>query len=129
MVGEELLRRDMLSTFEENKIIIFPQTIFYSDTTKGQKEKEFYFIYNRNNLTIVAREYISFERMKYLYPNANVLLTSDIVLSTNKDIFGVKQQEQKGILLCLRSDMEKAMSLAEHKMIKEFLEQIIARFV
>lgn len=122
--GEELLRRDMLSTFEKNKIIIFPQTIFYSDTTKGQKEeKNSISFYNRNNLTIVAREYMSFERMKYLYPNANVLLTSDIVLSTNKDIFGVKQQERKGILLCLRSDMEKAMSLAEHKMIKEFLEK------
>ena len=90
-LGEELLRRDMLSTFEENKIIIFPQTIFYSDTTKGQKEeKNSISFYNRNNLTIVAREYMSFERMKYLYPNANVLLTSDIVLSTNKDIFGVK---------------------------------------
>lgn len=122
--GEELLRRDMLSTFEQNKTIIFPQTIFYSDTTEGQREeKKSILFYNRNNLTIVAREYISFERMKYLYPNANVLLTSDIVLSTNKDIFGVKQQKRIGILLCLRSDMEKAMSLAEYKMIKEFLQK------
>lgn len=122
--SEELLRRDMLSTFGQNKIIIFPQTIFYSDTAEGKREeKNSIPFYNRKDLTIVAREYMSFERMKYLYPNANVLVTADIVLSTNRSVLGIKQQKRMGILLCLRNDMEKAMSLAEHKMIKEFLEK------
>lgn len=122
--SEELLRRDMLSTFGQNKIIVFPQTIFYSDTTEGKREeKNSIPFYNRNDLTIVAREYMSFERMKCLYPNANVLVTADIVLSTNRGVFGIKQQKRMGILLCLRSDMEKAMSLAEHKMIEDFLQK------
>lgn len=122
--GEELLRRDMLNTFAQNKTIIFPQTIFYSDTTEGQREeKNSVSFYNRNNLTIVAREYISFERMKYLYPNANVLITADIVLSTNRDIFEITEEKRRGILLCLRSDMERAMSSVEYGSIEAFLQK------
>lgn len=122
--SEECLRRDMLSTFGQNKIIIFPQTIFYSDTTEGKREeKNSIPFYNRKDLTIVAREYMSFERMKYLYPNANVLVTADIVLSTNRGVFGIKQQKRMGILLCLRSDMEKAMSSVEREIIEAFLQK------
>lgn len=122
--GEELLRRDMLSTFKRNKMIIFPQTFFYSNTIEGQREKEKSILfYNRNNLTIVAREQISYGLMRHLYPNANILITPDIVLSAYRGAFGIKRQRRKGIMLCLRSDIEKSMSVLEHKRIEDFLQK------
>ena len=122
--GEELLRRDMLSTFKQNKIIIFPQTIFYSNTIDGQREKEKSILfYNRNNLTIVAREQISYGLMQHLYPNANILITPDIVLSAYRGLLGIKRQKRKGIMICLRSDIEKSMSPSEHKKIEDFLQK------
>lgn len=123
-ISEELLRREMLSTFGQNSIIIFPQTIFYSNTIEGKREEKCSIpFYNRNNLTIIAREHISYKYMNYLYSNANILIMPDIVLSTERENFGAERQRRAGILLCFRSDMEKAMSLAECKRIEEFLQK------
>ena len=121
-ISEELLRRDMLNMFEENRIILFPQTLYYSDTNTGQcEEKKSIPYYSRGNITIVAREHLSYRRIKDLYPNSDVLITPDIVLSVDKRAFGIFEQTRKGVLLCLRSDAEKAISSEEHKAIESFL--------
>lgn len=121
-ISEELLRRDMLNMFEKNRIILFPQTLYYSNTNNGQcEEKKSIPYYNRRNITIVAREHLSYRRIKDLYPNSNVLITPDIVLSVDKGAFSIPEQTRKGVLLCLRSDVEKAMSPKEHKEIEAFL--------
>ena len=81
--GEELERRRIIEMFPNNKMIIFPQTIYYGDSDKGKEEFEkSKQIYNSHkDLTIIAREKVSYEIMKSAYDKCKVILTPDIVLS------------------------------------------------
>ena len=110
--SEEDFHRQIVKDFPNNPMIIFPQTIFYADTACGQTaQQESLLIYNgHSNLTIVAREQISYGVMTSLYPDTQVLFTPDIVLSATMDTFGVKPQIRDGVLLCMRSDAERSMS-------------------
>lgn len=110
-ICEELPRQKMISGFKNNKIIVFPQTIFYSEDEKGKTEAERSIqIYNdKKNLTIVAREKPSFDIMKKLYPETKILLTPDIVLSTSPDTYNLKEQERKGVLFVIRNDVERSV--------------------
>ena len=121
---EEWQRRDILERFRENLICIFPQTIFYTDTDNGRLEQERSIqYYNRANVTVVAREKISYEIMKKIYPDANVLLTPDIVLSGDLKMFGVNQFERKGAMFCFRHDKEKDVD----EKIVEFLKAYVKK--
>ncbi len=109
--AEEYNRRRLIKKHPDNRIIIFPQTIFYSDSKDGEKHKnESVAIYNRKNITLVAREKISYQIMKDIYPEANVLLVPDMVLSMAPIKF---EQTRSGILLCMRRDFEKRISTAD----------------
>lgn len=121
---EEQLHRDSLTDFPNSKVIIFPQTIYYTDAPLGQSEQQkSVSIYNgRKNLTMVAREQTSYEIMQKLYPATPVLLTPDIVLSADASVFGVHRQKRKGVLLCFRSDAEQAMTAQERQEIENFLQ-------
>lgn len=123
-MDEELLHRGLLKLFPDCPTIIFPQTVFYTPDEQGRKEAEASVpIYNgRKDLTLVAREQISFDLMKRMYPETPVLLTPDIVLSSSMERFGVEGRERKGILLCLRNDAEKSMEEEGRRQILQLLE-------
>lgn len=108
---EELFRRKWISALPDKPMILFPQTVFYTPTEKGKQEKAASIpIYNgRSGLTLVAREKLSFQKMKELYPDTKVLLTPDIVLSCTMEDFGVSPQRREDVLLCVRSDAEKTV--------------------
>jgi len=105
-LNEERLRRDVISTFKESKIIIFPQTMFFSNTEKGNFELEITKkIYsNHNNLHIFGREEISFLNIKKAFPKNFIYFCPDIVL-WNKQ----KKVHKKNIyiLKIIRNDIEK----------------------
>lgn len=105
---DEQLRRRLLPLLSKHQVVIFPATIFYRDTAKGNEEKQNSVrVYNSPNITIAAREKQSFHIMKELYPKAKILLTPDIVLSMGIQDVGNKRN---GILLCFRDDQEKSIS-------------------
>lgn len=113
-LGDEYLyveegRRKVIQLFPNNIIIIFPQTIYFSNTERGKREleksKKIYSEHKR--LTIVAREKISYEIMKREFSNNNVIFTPDIVTYLNKTKEG---NEREGILFILRDDVEKSIS-------------------
>ena len=85
-ISLEEKRRLIIESFPNNKIILMPQTIHFSDTARGKEELEkTKKIYNNHkDLTLVAREKISFEIMKREFTNANVILTPDIVMYLNE---------------------------------------------
>ena len=102
---DEQLRRIMLPMFEKHDVVLFPETLFYRDTIEGNKEKAATIrYYNKKNISIAAREIPSYKLMRNLYPQANIILTPDIVLSLPPQIF---QKSRNGILLCFRDDKEK----------------------
>ena len=118
--SEELFRRTVLKDFPRRKILIFPQTIYYTNTENGREERAASVAYyNDPRITLVARERPSYDEMRRLYPKANVLLTPDIVLSLPMQRFDTKRE---GILLCLRSDAEKSLGKAEEDSIKRVAE-------
>lgn len=107
---EERFRYDLMDRFPKNAITVFPQTVYFLPGSEKEELASVAYYNNRNDLTLVAREKKSFEMMKSLYPQAKILLTPDIVLSTTMADYGVRKQERKGALLCVRNDAEKAVS-------------------
>lgn len=109
---EELLRRRYMEKVRAVPMVILPQTIYYTPEEKGQQEQKASVpVYNgREKLTIVAREKESFGILQKLYPDTKALLTPDIVLSATMETFGAQPQERNGVLLCMRSDAERAMT-------------------
>lgn len=107
---EEIQRRKFIQRFSKNRIVIFPQTIHFSDTSVGKKELEQTIaIYSQHpDLTLIAREEVSFNIMKQMFSANNVIMTPDIVLSLN--LSGNENLIRKGALLCLRNDKEAMLS-------------------
>jgi len=102
---EEEGRRNIISQFKDNKIILFPQSIYFKDTENGKKEfGKSKVIYNQHkDFTIIAREATSYNIMKKAFPNNNVVITPDIVMYLDKT-YPILQR--RGALLSLRKDRE-----------------------
>ncbi len=122
---EETFRRAVLTELPVRSILLFPQTIFYSDTKAGKAfEQDSIKVYDsRHDLTIVAREQTSFQIIKTLYPNTKSMIAPDIVLSETLDQFGVSPAKRNGVLLCLRTDPEKSVSEETWKSLESYLNK------
>jgi len=110
--GGEKRCRKILKTYKHNKIIIFPQTVYYSDDKFGNSELEkSKSIYSQcDNLTIFAREKFSYNFLKKHFTECNIKLVPDMVLYLQKHD---KSCLRKGVLLCLRKDHEKTSASLE----------------
>jgi pyruvyl transferase EpsI len=103
----ELLRLMVVNNFKNNKVISFPQTIDYSNN----KESRYLLnlskrIYNGHpDITMCARETVSYWKMKELYPQANVILTPDIVMTLDERTNDMRETRA---IFCLRNDKEKS---------------------
>ncbi len=117
-------RRLIIKNFPKNKIISLPQTIFFSETQKGQKElKKTREIYNTHqNLMIMARDEQSFELAKSYFPNCKILLCPDFVLSLSTKI--KRNEKRKNILLCLRKDSESRLGKLARRQIKKEIRSL-----
>lgn len=118
----EKSRRLMVNTFPDNKIIIMPQTIYFSNTERGKEElkktKQAY--NNHKNLTIIAREEVSYKIMKKEFSNANVILAPDIVMYLNKMD---NNKKRDGALLAMRNDSEKVLTDEDVKHIENSISK------
>jgi len=105
-------RRKVIKLFPNNKIILFPQTIYFKDTEEEKNELEISKkIYsNHKKLTLIAREEESYTIMKENFKDNIVLLTPDIVTYLNESNSNVKRE---GMLFILRNDIEKNISDSE----------------
>lgn len=97
----EFYRQLIIRHFPDNKIISFPQSIYFRSEKKAKKASAAYNAHH--DLTLMARDKISFERMSNLFSSCRILLMPDIVMTLDK----TKEQKRSGILLCLRNDWEK----------------------
>lgn len=117
---EEFYRRMIIDTFKntENKIIVFPQTFFVSKGNETYTIESQYYYNNINNLTIVARENMSFDKLKTAYPETKIILTPDIVLSLNER---ESKNERNGIVFVMRRDKEKILKTSDIDKLKKSL--------
>jgi len=114
-------RRMVIETFPNNKIILMPQTIHFNDSQYGKEELEkTKKIYNNHKkLTLIARETVSFEKMKQEFPEVNVILTPDIVMYLNE----TKNTPREGIIFAMRSDVEKVLTNEQTEKINKIAEK------
>lgn len=97
------IKRDAASCFKNNKIIVFPCSIFYGDDSYSKTLLEFdENIFTFENITIYCRESVSFEFAKKHF-ECNVKLCPDVVLHMKPK----KVLERNKVLLCFRNDLEK----------------------
>ena len=103
----ELLRQMVVKAFPANRVILFPQTMFFRDTLGGKYLRNMAErTYSRHkNLTITARERWSYMAMKDMFPNSKLL--PDIVMTLDKR---VPETPRDGVTLCLRNDVESGLS-------------------
>lgn len=105
----EFYRQLVVKQFPNNNVISFPQTIDFSETDEGKKALQIaQNCYSKHkNLTFVARETISFAKMKSVFAKNKVVLSPDIVMSCNEI---EPSYARKGVVMCLREDAEKLLT-------------------
>lgn len=109
--------------FRNYTICSFPQTMVFSDTPYGRKrlEKTVKTFTQNPSLTLVAREKISYKRMKETFTN-NVLLSPDIVFSLLPQFQNKKEEGREGIVFTLRADEEKFISKEKEQSLIRFIQ-------
>lgn len=107
---EEELVRDVISSFPKNKIIIFPQTVYYHEDDHGRKEWECtkqVIQEHVDSLFFCLRDRRSYDFIINSIPDLkNVFYYPDMVLSLKVQF----NEKRNGVLTCFRSDKEKVLS-------------------
>lgn len=118
---EEFFRM-ILTIYDKQKIIVFPQSIYFENNEVGimemQKSKDYYNSKDNLHLFIRDKSY-EYVRKEILYNKDNVENVPDIALYLNFTEFEI---ERKGVLLCLRSDKERVIDDFTKKSLIELLE-------
>lgn len=112
----ELAALNIVKHYSNNKIVIFPQTIYYSDDTLGNQEfqSDKKLFASLSDLTICLRDNKSYDialSSGLFNNNVKVLYTPDMVLALDINRLKLKRNEEtKGVLYCLRDDAESILS-------------------
>lgn len=117
----EKMNRRIIESNPDSTIFILPNSIYYEKSKQGIEELEkSKIIYNSHkSLYLYAREKLSYDFMKSIYEN--VKLVPDMVLNLNE----VKEDyiKRSGCLICLRSDIEKTLSIEEEKEVLHYINK------
>jgi len=121
-IWSENARRCIIRNFPNNRIVSLPQTIFFSDTPQGRRERaRSRRIYGRHpNLTVIGRDSQSGNLAAELFPRARTLCLPDFVLSLPPRPQG-KRPKPSEALLCLRRDDESILTEADRRRLAEEL--------
>ncbi|HCG8092635.1 polysaccharide pyruvyl transferase family protein [Vibrio parahaemolyticus] len=101
---EELYRRKIINSFKENKIIIFPQTIYFKDSSFSNKEKRKTFqVFEENkNVYVCTRDENSYCQIEPIIKQ-RAIFTPDIVFSLGMlDLPSIRE----GVVTAFRDDVE-----------------------
>lgn len=117
---EENMVRDIIGTFANNKIVVFPQTIYFEDGANGRFEFEITknTYQQHKDLTLCLRDAASYEIARNMIVDekaGKLLLVPDIALYLDKTD---SKSIREGILLCLREDKERVISQSQRENIE-----------
>ena len=111
---------DIIDTFKDNRILIFPQTCYYNNYEMNTRLPRNQTIYaSAIDLTVMLRDRTSYDFFTKHFPNTRAAFVPDIVLSLERD---TKQPARSGVLLCFRTDKERVISEATTQEIQSKLE-------
>lgn len=112
---EENMVRRMIQLFPNNKIVIFPQTLYFKN---GDVEKKRTIeIYDKHkNLSFCVREQFSYDLASSMFKNVKIYLIPDMVLYLKRKS---PKQNRSECVFCMRNDKEKILSNEDLSRIKE----------
>lgn len=125
---EELIRREIVKYFQDNMVVMFPQTVYFPDTRFGRREFEKSMkIYNSNPLFhAFFRDTISFETASPYISNS--YLTPDTVLSLGKiDISACGKFSHA--VTCMRDDVEGVYSEDDKQLVLRVLHEFYSEVI
>lgn len=110
---DERLIQDMIKSFPNNLIVIFPQSAYYEDvnTTLIKSGR---MVYRGDNIHVFLRERRSYKTMRTLYPELKTYLEPDIAIYLKGRIYIDNTKNKDGIGICFRNDRENM-----HKALKQ----------
>lgn len=118
-IDQRLIRNAAIQAFPNNKIVVFPQSVYYTNNSNGKKalREDRAVFENHPDLYLFSRDVISYKLMQEYYQNCNVYCVPDIVLSMQGQ---VRSYMREGQILCLRNDVEGTLSAQDKEIIKTF---------
>ena len=117
-MDDEIIRREVLARFPDNRVVMFPQTMYFTEDDEGTNQKnKTAEIYNRHkDLWLTARDERSFAEMKKIF-SGRVRLLPDVVLTWKRQ----GQPDRRGALLLLRNDAEGVLNIKARQKLRETL--------
>lgn len=105
---DERLKRYIIEKYKNHKICIFPQTVEYESSKKGEHElrKTQKCFGAHNHLLIVAREKKSYLRIKDIFPSNEHYCCPDMAFQLNFSKSNVQNKTNELVGICLRNDIE-----------------------
>lgn len=123
----EYIRRDAFSIWKNQKKVIMPQSIFFSNDMEGERELlETKKAYSVPNLLLCCRDKISYQLAGKQFPCESIYVPDTVLFH--------KPQEEKtisrnGVILCLRTDKEKKLTKQDENKIAEILGKKYGKIV
>lgn len=119
----EAVRQDALRRFSAQRMVLFPQTVYFSGDAAGhlarQRARAVY--RHQHRLAAFAREAFSFAELCELVGEERTFLVPDIVLSFTKLLPTPRQRQ--GVLLCFRRDLERGITSGTEQWITTTLSE------
>lgn len=115
----EEMHRLIIETVPNAKILMMPQTIYFQHSQNKQRCAE-----NHNkarNMLFLARDFVSFEMAKQMFPAISVKAFPDIVTTLIGNYHF--QNQRNGVYFCLRNDEEKFYNSADLLALTEKIKQ------
>lgn len=114
----DLMHRNIIDYMPDSNILMMPQTIYFKEPLNKERTAA---SYNRaKHLLFLARDTVSYEMAKNMFPNISVKLFPDIVTTLiGKLTFASKRN---GVCICRRTDGEKFYSDKELLNLKHKIE-------
>jgi pyruvyl transferase EpsI len=110
----ELLRQMVIRAFPHNRIISFPQTLYFEADSENPvikaaaAKRRMAAVYSgHDNLVLLARERPSYDLMKAYLGEHRVELLPDIVMTLDESR---PVSERSGVMLCMRHDKARSMT-------------------
>lgn len=117
---EDLMHQAVMQDYPDNWLIMMPQTVFFK--TKERKAQAARVYDAHKHLLFMARDKVSSETAKEMFPNTPVILYPDIVTTLIGNI--PTSGKRNGILMCMRNDSEKFYSDEQVRALQQKLRML-----
>lgn len=123
--NEQARINKVLDTFKNHKVVIFPQTIYYSEDENGKEhfEVDYKYFTSCSNIEFQCRDKKTYE---FVTENFKIPAVMKKDMATTLNYRNLKYK-RKGILFCFRKDLEKSISDEDEKNLIDNVKKILEK--